>query len=247
MRYYDLHERIYQRIAAQSLNTWDAFTEPDADFDHFCLRPFLEAELSGCIPATASTALDVGCGTGPVACFLAARGFRVDGIDVSLTAIEMAQRMAVSRGHSISYQVADICAGVLPDRTFDLIVDSHCLHCLVLPDDRARALRNLMSMLAPGGSFLCETMVAHPEMEFGSGSVLDPDGSLWRGVSNAADSTDAVYRDGRWSIPTRLIAPAESVLQELTSAGFAIRHSEVLIQKPGEPAQLSAHLHAAST
>lgn len=50
-----------------------------------------------------------GCGTGPGACFLAARGFQVDGIDISPTAIEIAKELAAQRRLKINYAVSDVC------------------------------------------------------------------------------------------------------------------------------------------
>ena len=75
-------------------------------------RSFLEQVIPKLdLPAAAeTTALEYGCGTGPAACFLAARDFQVDAIDLIPEAITLARRMAEERGVRVAFSVADICA-----------------------------------------------------------------------------------------------------------------------------------------
>ena len=78
-----------------------------------------------------SSALDIGCGTGGLACYLAKRGFNVTAIDVSTTAINEAKKQAALRGLKINFQAADLCREQLPQNAFDIITDNHFLHCIV--------------------------------------------------------------------------------------------------------------------
>jgi hypothetical protein len=48
--------------------------------------------------------------TGAAACFLAARGFRVDAVDLIPQAITLARRFARQRGFEVDFGVQDICA-----------------------------------------------------------------------------------------------------------------------------------------
>jgi heme-degrading monooxygenase HmoA len=71
--------------------------------------------------------LEIGCGAGQGAAWLARQGFAVTGIDISAAAINQAQ--SKFRGQSgLTFCVADVTARNTLDRTFDTIVDSGCLH-----------------------------------------------------------------------------------------------------------------------
>lgn len=54
--------------------------------------------------------LDVACGTGNCARFLASRGFRVTAVDFSRRALEIARSQAVDSAHSIEYVDGDATA-----------------------------------------------------------------------------------------------------------------------------------------
>ncbi|WP_269859154.1 class I SAM-dependent methyltransferase [Streptomyces sp. RPT161] len=96
-------------------------------------------------------ALDLGCGPGRNAVHLASRGFRVDAVDLSPTAIEWAEERAREAGVDIGYHCGDAFAltGELTG-PYDLIVDSGCFHHL--PPHRRISYRALLDRsLAPGG------------------------------------------------------------------------------------------------
>lgn len=79
--------------------------------------------------------LDVGCGLGDNAIYLACRGHSVTGLDGSAAAIEQARTRASAAGVSVTFQVAD--ATDLSDYAgrFDTVIDSALFHCL---DDEGR-------------------------------------------------------------------------------------------------------------
>jgi SAM-dependent methyltransferase len=127
-------------------------------FDDFCSRPFLEYALPRLGLAEARPrALEIGCGTGVGACFLAERGFRVDAIDLIPVAIEIARKVAAERHLDINYQVQDVCE--LPHRgeQYDLIVDSFCLQAIVFDEERARVFAAVRARLRPHGYYLVST------------------------------------------------------------------------------------------
>ncbi|AEV85204.1 ubiquinone/menaquinone biosynthesis methyltransferase ubiE [Actinoplanes sp. SE50] len=72
--------------------------------------------------------LDLGCGTGDLACTLARRGYHVTGIDISPTAIERARQKAA--GLTATFHVQDATKLDLPNKPFDTIFDSGLLHNL---------------------------------------------------------------------------------------------------------------------
>ena len=103
-----------------------------------------------------SPALDLGCGTGELSIYLAARGYDVLGIDLSGVAVREARARARGRGVDATFLQADALAvddlagaGV----TFRTVLDSATYHTL---DDweRSRLARALGRVVAPGGLFV---------------------------------------------------------------------------------------------
>ncbi len=96
--------------------------------------------------------LDVGCGTGENALFLASCGFEVTGVDLAKTAIDRARQKAKDRGIAVSFEVADALDLGALGRTFDTVVDSGVFH--VFDDaDRRRYVTSLAAVLVPGGKY----------------------------------------------------------------------------------------------
>ena len=79
--------------------------------------------------------LDIGCGLGDNAIFLASRGHSVTGLDGSPAAIEEARNRAAAAGVQITFDVADATNLTGYDGRFDTVVDSALYHCL---DDEGR-------------------------------------------------------------------------------------------------------------
>ena len=81
--------------------------------------------------------LDIGCGLGDNAIFLASRGHSVTGLDGSPAAIEQARapRREPGRCRSVTFDVADATNLTGYDGRFDTVVDSALYHCL---DDDGR-------------------------------------------------------------------------------------------------------------
>jgi SAM-dependent methyltransferase len=100
-------------------------------------------------------ALDLGCGAGNYAVWLASRGFRVTGLDVSGQAIAMAERLADARGVACRFLQADLTAAIPDDLagSFDFAYDWEVLHH-VFPVDRPRYAANVHRLLRPGGRYL---------------------------------------------------------------------------------------------
>jgi SAM-dependent methyltransferase len=100
-------------------------------------------------------AVDLGCGAGNYAVWLASRGFRVTGLDVSAAAVEMATRLAASRAVPCRVLQADLTADMPDDLTgaFDFAYDWEVLHH-VFPADRPRYAANVHRLLRPRGRYL---------------------------------------------------------------------------------------------
>ena len=98
--------------------------------------------------------LDLGCGAGNYAIYLAGRGFDVTGVDISPTAIRIATENARKKGVRCRFIVADLLGDMheVPE-TFDFAYDWELLHH-IYPEDRERYIRNVHSVLKPGGLYL---------------------------------------------------------------------------------------------
>ncbi|MDQ1702185.1 MAG: hypothetical protein QOF57_1437 [Frankiaceae bacterium] len=107
----------------------------------------LLAEAAG---LRAGTALDAGAGEGADACWLAERGWRVTGLDISTTALERAAALAEGRGLDITWRHVDLSVDPAP-ATYDLVT-AHYLHMPAEP--RRRVFAHLAAAVAPGGTLL---------------------------------------------------------------------------------------------
>jgi len=113
-------------------------------------REFVRLEAAGELKGSV---LDIGCGTGENALFLAGRGHEVWGIDFAPTAIEKAKAKAKQRGLKVTFRVADALQLQKLGRTFDAVIDSGLFHTFD-DGDRSRFPRSLASVLPPGGRYL---------------------------------------------------------------------------------------------
>jgi SAM-dependent methyltransferase len=150
----------------------------------------LVTEVAGLTPGTA---LDLGCGEGGDAIWLAQQGWRVTGVDVSAVALERAARHAAEAGvgDKIDWQRHELGKS-FPEGTFDL-VSAQFLHSTVeLP--REAILRQATEAVAPGGTLLIEGHLDwpdaakhgdHPDIHFPT-----PDEVI----------SDLALDDGRWEI-----------------------------------------------
>jgi SAM-dependent methyltransferase len=99
-------------------------------------------------------ALDVGCGAGVFSVWLAEQGMDVTGLDLFPEAIEMAEKRAADHHTDVTFVSGDLFAYV-PDRPFDLVFDSGCLHSLV-GGNVAAYRQQVLQWLAPDGDFVLE-------------------------------------------------------------------------------------------
>ena len=101
----------------------------------------------------AGSVLDAGCGTGEVACYLAARGHPVLGIDFAPSAIALARARARALGldpGAAQFLAWDALRLAELGRTFDTVLDVGLFHTLQ-PADRGAYAASLRAVIRPGG------------------------------------------------------------------------------------------------
>jgi SAM-dependent methyltransferase len=130
-------------------------------------NPQLVTEASGLAP---TTALDVGCGEGADAVWLAERGWQVTALDISQVALdragEHARQSAPESADRITWQQADLTEGLPLEPGFGL-VSVQFLH--VPPGQRDPLYLQLAELVAPGGTLL---IVGHDPSDLESAGHL---------------------------------------------------------------------------
>lgn len=119
------------------------------------VNPTLVTEVVGLVPGRA---LDVGCGEGGDALWLARQGWEVTGVDWSQVALDRAAEHAAETGLAdhVAWVQADLDSWQPPPGAYDL-VSAHFLH--PTQAQRGPLLSRLAAAVAPGGTLL---WVGHP-------------------------------------------------------------------------------------
>ena len=168
------------------------------------------------VPATGAL-LELGCGDGNSTVYLGRRDYSVTGIDVSESAAKMAQ--ARVRDDDLC-DIRVLCCDAtdlqpLEDKSFDIVLDSGCLHCVVDKEDRRDVLRSVTRVLKDGGSFLgvtqCAPLLRVPNQER---HVVDGEILFTVEAPSGPRHPNRIYRD------------ADTILAELEAAGLTVAWSE---------------------
>lgn len=109
-------------------------------------------------------ALDLACGLGANARFLAERGLAVAAWDISPVAIEKLAAFSGENGLTIDARVVDLCATPLPVEQFDVIVVGHFLERHLFPA--------IAAALRPGGLLFYQTFTRE---RVGGGGPSNPE------------------------------------------------------------------------
>lgn len=164
---------------------------------------------------TPGRALDVGCGEGADAIWLAGRGWDVTALDVSRVALDRAQVAAQEAGAQIRWIHAGLQDAVLPVGPFDLV---SAQYPALLKTAEHQAERALLSAVAPGGTLL----VVHHEMtdehrEHAKEKGFDP-------ADYVAPADVAALLDGDWDLEVD-----ERRDRDIPPTGGGTRHSVDLV------------------
>jgi SAM-dependent methyltransferase len=138
------HEEKWDARYAESDRIWSG--KPNVE---------LVAEVTGLPPGRA---LDLGCGEGADAVWLARQGWQVTAADISSVALGRAAAHAAEAGVTVDFQRHDL-SQTFPEGLFDL-VSAQFLHFWE-DFDREKILRRAADAVAPGGVLLIEGHLDH--------------------------------------------------------------------------------------
>lgn len=134
---YEIFSRLYDSVLG------DAY--------HPVILSEMEAALRAHGEPPGRRLLDIGCGTGTLACEMASRGWRVTGVDLSPAMLSIARNRASQRGVEVEWVQDDMRIFRRPDG-FDLAVCFYdTLNHVLTNADLMRVLRNIHDSLAEGG------------------------------------------------------------------------------------------------
>lgn len=119
-------------------------------------------KLSG---ISTGSALDLGCGTGEQAIWLAEQGFNVEAVDYSTAALEIARQAAATRSNLniqfIEHDLENIAEYQFQKPVYDLIV---CKKVLAFLENQDQFLKVISEKLA--GVMILEVFLVHDEAQF---------------------------------------------------------------------------------
>ncbi len=196
--YIGTHQHKYARIAAGELEGWSTQENVQGMLEQ------VQRALSLPGAPERGRLLELGCGDGCLSVQLARDlPYAVSGIDIVPQAIELARERAWAAGVALDLCCGSVCDLPWPEAAFDVLIDGHCLHCIVLAD-RRKFFDEAVRVLRPGGLLVLLSMVGDPPPELRAD--FDP-------------VTRNVVRDG---VAGRHFGTPESILAEAQQAGFSV-------------------------
>ena len=135
-------DKIYRSIPPEEI-PWNIETPPNA---------LVELGESGKVKPCKT--IDLGCGAGNYAIYLASIGFDVTGVDISQTAVEIAKENAKKKGVNSYFLVSNVLCDLNEVKeTFDFAYDWELLHH-IFPEKRKKYVENVYRILNSGGKYL---------------------------------------------------------------------------------------------
>lgn len=183
----DEMQRIYTEIPLADI-PWNVESPP---------RALVELIESGQVRPCKT--IDLGCGAGNYAIWLAGLGFEVTGVDVSPSAIALARDNAEKKGVTCDFLAEDAVAGLQHfSEAFGFAYDWSLLHHL-FPERRRQYVQTVRRLLVPGGKYLSVCFSERDPAFGGSGKIR------------------------RTPLGTVLYFSSEEELRELFSPHFAVK------------------------
>jgi ubiquinone/menaquinone biosynthesis C-methylase UbiE len=198
-------------------------------------KEYVQLEQAGEI---VGSVLDVGCGTGENALFLAAHGHEVWGIDFTPAAIQKAQEKAAQRHLKATFLELNVLELRTLGRTFDAVIDSGLFHTLS-DEERPLFVDNLAAVIRRGGTyFMLSFSELTPKLDYSNVKDFIPDISKLK-----PEDCDGPL--GRWAAGPRRVTQAE--IKELFRDEWRINYiRQATIEGRIEPGAVQASLSSIS-
>jgi ubiquinone/menaquinone biosynthesis C-methylase UbiE len=158
--------------------------------------------------------LELGCGAGNIALFMAKKGFEVHGIDIVPEAIRWAEEKMALSSTTACFRIGNVVdLKYYSDNYFDFIFDGETLHCII-NSDRKKCLASVFRILKQGGYFLAGANLVNTaftaSLDLDKESYFDP-------------KTRCLYRN---NVPYYYLSEEQEFLSEIQEVGFQIKYFE---------------------
>jgi 2-polyprenyl-3-methyl-5-hydroxy-6-metoxy-1,4-benzoquinol methylase len=179
-----------------------------------------------------SKVLELGCGAGNIALYLAEQGYESFGIDLSSVAISWAEEKKKELGLTATFLVGNVVE--LTEYTqecFDLVVDGDCLW-MIIGADRKDCLSNISRILKPNGLLIANAKLLNEDLQ--TRYYINPD--------NIFDpKLQCLTQDG---IPYYYLSREKEFIAELDRAGFKVLETKTFPPKHNEHPLIAGSLSA---
>ena len=156
---------------AQHTHDWQArYRAGDTPWEDDAVAPCV-VDLVGAHVPVGARVLEVGCGSGTTALWLAQRGNAVVACDVAAEAIRIAEQRAAAAGLAVSCRVLDVLHEAVDGSPYDVVLSRGVLHTFTAHAGRVAFAQAIARSLAPNGLWLDVT---------GSADTVDPPGARAR-------------------------------------------------------------------
>jgi len=153
MRGCNINKKVQRNRNIDEGKDWnEAYKQDDTPWDTGITSKELEKALHEEVIAPCR-ALELGCGTGTNAIYLAKKGFDVTAVDISQLAIKKAREKAEAARVKVRFMQAEVPNLRLHGEIFDFVFDRGCFHT-IRQEDRQRFVKMLTRLTTEGSIYL---------------------------------------------------------------------------------------------
>jgi SAM-dependent methyltransferase len=194
----DLLVMLDHLLSEDSTFNWDVFysdrdrgipffeNHPDENLAEYVEKKIIEA----------GKALELGCGPGRNAIYLAENGFLVDAVDQSEVGLSWGKERAVEQKVSVNFSRQNIFDMHIEEGSYDLVYDSGCFHHIP-PHRRMDYIKLVKRALKPGGHFALTCFVVGGKL--GGADISDWEvyrgRSMRGGLGFTQEKLNEIFRD----------------------------------------------------